>query len=969
MDKLNNPTESTCEGTQKLLSLPDNLVPVFHQLQNVGHNQWFVECDPQGHKIGSGGGTAWLLARDHATRYAPMDFDGYLSANKKIIIHAGGQSRRLPAYAPSGKILTPIPVFRWSRGQRLNQNLLDLQLPLYEQMMDIAPAHTHTLIASGDVLVMAPHLPETLPQADVICMGIWVDPHLASRHGVFFSNRQNQASLDFMLQKPDKDTIEQLAASHLFMMDIGIWLLSDKAVKVLMTKSGWNGHTFEQGVPSFYDLYSSFGTCLGTNPKDGDEDVAALSVAIVPLENGDFYHYGTSAELITSTEKIQNRVQDQRAILHHRVKPHPSLFVLNAITNITWTEQHHHIWIENSHVPASWQLAHNHVISGVPQNNWQLQLPDGVCIDLVPVDDHNHCIRPYHINDRFSGNPTNGDTHWLNTPVVKWLEKRNLSVDECGLGTIADIQNAPLFPVVSSAELSGELIQWIIDEHPQDNQTLRSLWLKSRRISATQISADARLDRLYAQRQHFRVETLPQLAKNHHKSIFYQADLKQIAGEYAQHNIQLPAKLSSDVPLLIRMQDAMFRSEVLQRRNQDGKTSEDEAFAILSHIILQSSSKKEIPRLNVYSDQIVWGRSPVRLDLAGGWSDTPPFCLQNGGSVINIAVDLNGQPPLQIFIRLSSTHDIVLRSIDNGVSERITTYAEIGDFAKVGSAFSIPRAALCLAGFHPDYCGAVYHTLDEQLKEFGGGLEISLLAAVPKGSGLGTSSILAATLLGALADFCQLNWDKQSICHQTLLLEQMLTTGGGWQDQYGGIIGGIKLLETQPGIQSPMSIRWLPNQLFTDISYKDNWLLYYTGITRVAKNILSEIVRGMFLNDQQRLQVINQIKNHSKTISEAIQLQQYQQVATMIGQSWQLNKALDPGTSTPEIDNLVTQISDYTLGQKLLGAGGGGYMLICAKDAEAAQRIRQHLWAHPLNSRSRMVGMSINLNGFQVTRS
>ena len=55
------------------------------------------------------------------------------------------------------------------------------------------------------------------------------------------------------------------------------------------------------------------------------------------------------------------------------------------------------------------------------------------------------------------------------------------------------------------------------------------------------------------------------------------------------------------------------------------------------------------------------------------------------------------------------------------------------------------------------------------------------------GSGLGTSSILASTVLGAINDFCGLAWDRNDICSYTLALEQLLTTGGGWQDQYGGV--------------------------------------------------------------------------------------------------------------------------------------------------------------------------------------
>ena len=139
---------------KKLLSLPPNLVACFHEVERADRKEWFCTSDPIGHKLGSGGGTAWLLQACKASETDEGEtFAAWLSREKRILLHAGGQSRRLPAYAPSGKILTPVPVFRWKRGQRLDQNLLSLQLPLYEQIMERAPQSLHTLIASGDVYI------------------------------------------------------------------------------------------------------------------------------------------------------------------------------------------------------------------------------------------------------------------------------------------------------------------------------------------------------------------------------------------------------------------------------------------------------------------------------------------------------------------------------------------------------------------------------------------------------------------------------------------------------------------------------------------------------------------------------------------------------------------------------------------------------------------------------------------------
>lgn len=102
----------------KLLSLPPNLVETFHSLDpRYAGSDWFCTSDPAGCRLGSGAGTAWLLDR-RAESAGSDNSDG-----KRIIIHAGGQSRRLPAYATVGKVLTPLPVLRWAVGQRIDTDL------------------------------------------------------------------------------------------------------------------------------------------------------------------------------------------------------------------------------------------------------------------------------------------------------------------------------------------------------------------------------------------------------------------------------------------------------------------------------------------------------------------------------------------------------------------------------------------------------------------------------------------------------------------------------------------------------------------------------------------------------------------------------------------------------------------------------------------------------------------------------
>jgi len=276
---------------------------------------------------------------------------------------------------------------------------------------------------------------------------------------------------------------------------------------------------------------------------------------------------------------------------------------------------------------------------------------------------------------------------------------------------------------------------------------------------------------------------------------------------------------------------------------------------------------------------------------------------------------------------------------------------------------------LALAGFLPEFSYRKYASLQEQLSEAGGGLEISILSAVPKGSGLGTSSILAATVLGTISEVCGLGWDKLETGRRTLALEQLLTTGGGWQDQFGGILEGCKLLETNPGRQQSPVAKWLPDSLFTDPRFKNRILLYYTGITRVAKSILADIVRGMFLNSSAHLALLEELKVHAENTGENISAKDLDGLAKNILRSWHLNQKLDAGTNTPEIQKIIDRIAPYSAGYKLLGAGGGGFMLIFANDEKSSAHIRKEVAENPVNNRARFVEFSVSTSGLQVTKS
>lgn len=946
---------------KKLLSLPPNLVNCFHDVTGYDRSDWFCTNDPVGHKLGSGGGSTWLLQSCYREMSQGETFDEWMKKDKRLLLHAGGQSRRLPAYAPSGKILTPIPVFRWERGQRLSQDLLSLQIPLYERIMDMAPDNIHTMIVSGDVYIRATKPLQAVPDADVVCYGLWLGPEIATDHGVFVSRRDTSSVLECMMQKPSIKTLGELLKSHFYLTDIGIWLLSDRAVKVLMERSMRNGEIIN------YDLYSEFGCALGSNPGIKDDELNSLKVAVLPLPGGEFYHYGTSHEIISSTLAVQNLVNDQREIMHHSLKPHPAMFVQNAVVRTSITEANQNLWIENSWVGEKWTLAHENIITGVPRNDWHVALRPGDCVDVVPVGEGEYVVRPYGFDDKFRGSLHDETTLFLGKPFREWASVRGIDID--AIDGNADLQSARIFPACESLDDAGLLLRWMLNG-PELGDDARTLWLEARKLSADDISNEACLSRLTVQRNEFRAGNWRAIADNYEHSVFYQLDLCHAAKEYSLYNIPEPRALASGAPLLTQIHDSMFRSELSRLKGEECRAAEEKAFGLLREGLTERVlSERQSPVMSVYNDQIVWGRSPVRIDIAGGWTDTPPYCLMEGGSVINLAIELNGQPPLQTYVRPCKEHKIILRSIDLGAMETISTYEELADFRHVGSPFSIPKAALALAGFLPGFSTEEYGTLEKQLESFGCGIELTLLSAIPAGSGLGTSSVLAATVLGALNDFCGLMWDKTEIGSRTLVLEQLLTTGGGWQDQFGGILQGIKLLQTERGFDQAPTVRWLPSDIYTRPEYSACHLLYYTGITRTAKKILAEIVRRMFLNHNSELALLREMKNHVYDMYEAIQRADFTQMGHLVRKTWQQNQAIDSGTNPDAVRRITSQIDDLCLGYKLSGAGGGGYLYMVAKDPDAAARIRTILNSNRPNANARFVEMSLSDKGLQVSRS
>ena len=180
---------------------------------------------------------------------------------------------------------------------------------------------------------------------------------------------------------------------------------------------------------------------------------------------------------------------------------------------------------------------------------------------------------------------------------------------------------------------------------------------------------------------------------------------------------------------------------------------------------------------------------------------------------------------------------------------------------------------------------------------------------------------------------------------------------------------GAKLIQTQPGMSQLASIRWLPAEFFEDAELSARSMLYFTGITRVAHDVLGEIVRGMFLNDPERLSILGSIGENSTACFDAVQRSDVAAFSRTIARSWELNKQLDVGTNPPEIQELIERIRPFLSSFKLAGAGGGGFLYMIAKDVGKAHQLRHELENNPPNPLARFVGMSLSSSGVRITKS
>jgi fucokinase len=174
-------------------------------------------------------------------------------------------------------------------------------------------------------------------------------------------------------------------------------------------------------------------------------------------------------------------------------------------------------------------------------------------------------------------------------------------------------------------------------------------------------------------------------------------------------------------------------------------------------------------------------------------------------------------------------------------------------------------------------------------------------------------------------------------------LEQRMTTGGGWQDQAGSIFPGAKLLITGPGLRQRIRVQPVAWSEERRAEFCDHLVLYNTGIQRVAKDLLRQVVSRYLARETATVQVLHSIKTLAMEMSYAMVEGEWKHLGELLDRHWQLNQVLDPHTANAPINAILDRARPYIYGAKLAGAGGGGFLMLLARGAEGAKALRAEL--------------------------
>jgi D-glycero-alpha-D-manno-heptose-7-phosphate kinase len=332
---------------------------------------------------------------------------------------------------------------------------------------------------------------------------------------------------------------------------------------------------------------------------------------------------------------------------------------------------------------------------------------------------------------------------------------------------------------------------------------------------------------------------------------------------------------------------------------------------------------------------IIRSKAPLRISFSGGGTDISPYMDEYGGMVLSATIDKYAYGSL----RLSEEPLVTVKSLDYDI---VAKY-HLDDEMQYNGELDLVKAVIKIMN--------------------GGnkrGLEFFIHSDAPPGSGLGSSSTMVVALIGLIKHLQRLPLTSYELAELAYKIERVeLGIKGGMQDQYAAAFGGFNFIEFGASrvIVNPLRI---PKEVINELEYV--LLLCYTGKTRLSANIITSQIDSYKSKERSVLHAMDELKRITVELKNALLQGRVTDFGRLLHEAWINKKQMAKQITTTNIDALYEAArANGALGGKILGAGGGGYLLLCCEFD------KKHLVAEKLEKLGgQIVEFTFEMNGLQT---
>ncbi|CAK9319175.1 unnamed protein product [Citrullus colocynthis] len=971
-----------------------------HALAKRYHNLGLVPS-PQVDTIGNGSGESDLLPNlSNNNNGVPISqLASFISKKHILLLHAGGDSKRVPWANPMGKVFLPLPYLAADDPDGPVPLLFDHILAIASCARQAFKNEGGIFTMTGDVLPCFDASTLVLPEDASCIITVPITLDIASNHGVIVASKNETPGrgytlslVDNLLQKPSVDELtknDAVLSDGRTLLDTGIIAVRGKGwVELVLLACSCQPMISEllkcgKEISLYEDLVAAWVPAkhewLQPRPF-GEELIRRLgrqkmfSYCAYDLL---FLHFGTSSEVLDhlsgeKSELIGRRhlcsipattssdIAASAVILSSKIGPEVSVGEDSLIYSSSISVGVH-IGSQCIVVSVNISEANNQLPGGA----FKFMLPDRHCLWEVPLVGCTERVIVYcglHDNPKIS--VSKGGT-FCGKPWKRVLQ--DLGIEEIDLWPIARTQekclwNARIFPVLSYFEMLT-LAMWLMGLSDRKKEHFLLLWKSSHRVSLEELHKSINFLKMCTGSSNHQAELAAGIARACINFGMLGRNLSQLCEEIKQKEVlgletckdfldMCPELHNQNIKVVPRSRVYQVHVDLLRACSEETAACEletevwaavaDETASAVRYgfkDLLNKPDNDELGHGDSRSDNGIYPlihhkrvtvNLPVRVDFVGGWSDTPPWSLERPGCVLNMAINLEGSLPVGTCIETTKTSG-VLFSDDAGNELHIEDLNLITTPFDSDDPFRLVKSALLVTGIIHDHILTVV------------GLKIKTWANVPRGSGLGTSSILAAAVVKGLLGITEGDESNENVARLVLVLEQLMGTGGGWQDQIGGLYPGIKFTTSFPGI--PLRLQVIPllpsSQLVSEL--QNRLLVVFTGQVRLAHQVLHKVVTRYLRRDNLLISSIKRLATLAKIGREALMNCDVDELGEIMMETWRLHQELDPFCSNEFVDKLFAFADPYCSGYKLVGAGGGGFALLLARSSVLATELRNKL--------------------------